>query len=64
MKTKLISIVWNDKQPIYSIDCNRFGVIATAGADNSVNVFLFLFLKDLFRALLNLYHTFSKRVTS
>ncbi len=40
MKTKLISIVWNDKLAIYSIDCNRYGVIASAGADNCVNVLL------------------------
>ena len=43
MKTKLLSIVWNDKLAIYSIDCSRHGVIASAGADNCVNVLYYTY---------------------
>jgi hypothetical protein len=39
MKVKVVQIVWHSKEPIFSVDFHRSGLLATGGADKDVKVF-------------------------
>jgi chromatin assembly factor 1 subunit B len=38
MKAKVVQIVWHGKEPIFSVDFHRSGLLATGGADKDVKV--------------------------
>jgi hypothetical protein len=41
MKAQAIQIVWHGKKPVFSIDADASGRIATGGADNDVKLWTF-----------------------
>lgn len=38
MKVKVLQIVWHNKEPIFSLDFDASGTLATAGADSEIKV--------------------------
>lgn len=38
MRAKTLQIVWHNQEPVFSVDFNRGGVLASAGGDKEIKV--------------------------
>jgi len=51
MRHKLCQIIWHGKEPVFSVDFHRSGILASAGGDKDIKVGA---LADIFDCMLQL----------